>query len=117
MGNMEEIHRAIENHRYRYANEAELQDAIARVLDDACFQFRREVRLSDRDRIDFLVDGIGIEVKIKGSGSALVRQVYRYLQHEELQALIVVTTRVRHSLPSEIRGKPVGVVHLWRQGL
>lgn len=79
---------------YRFQNEKELQDGIAAVLARHGFQFRREVALSPEDRIDFLTsDGFGIEVKIGGGESALLRQCFRYMNTGAVSALLVVTSR------------------------
>jgi hypothetical protein len=76
----------------------------------------REVVLSRAERIDFLlVGGIGIEVKIGMSISALTRQLFRYANLEAIRALVVVVTSNRLSnLPREINGKPVLTVLLQR---
>jgi hypothetical protein len=84
------------------------------VLEEAGEKFEREVRITPVDRLDFhLEGGIGIEVKIKGGISDLTRQVHRYLQHEHVSALLVVTTKLQHAqLPREMSGKPVVVATL-----
>lgn len=111
---METIIRAIERYRFMTSSEAELQDAIESVLERERFVFDREVRLSPRDRIDFMVEGgIGIEVKVAGSLAALTRQLHRYAQHEAVKGIIVVTTTARHcGIPRELNGKPVRLVSL-----
>jgi len=97
---------------YRFCNEKELQDGIEQVLYYAGYTLKREVILSSRDRIDFVVDHIGIEIKVDGSTSSVIRQVHRYAQYDELDAILVVTTRSKHSLPSTISGKPIWVVYI-----
>lgn len=112
---MEAIIQAITSHRFAISNEAMLQDAIAIVLEhDAGIRFEREVILSARDRIDFLLDGgIGLEVKVDGSLAALTRQLHRYAQHGRINGLIVVTNRARlRAVPSTLNGKPVRVASL-----
>ena len=103
---------AIRAHAYAFADEAELQDGLAAVL--APLGAARELRCGPADRIDFLLPGgIGIEVKIDGSLSALTRQVHRYAQRDEIAALIVVTNRHRLAqLPETMNGKPVRVVRV-----
>lgn len=65
------------------------------------------------DRLDFFIDGVAIEVKMNGSLSALLRQVHRYMAHEEITGLIVITTRLKLArLPENINGKPAVVVCL-----
>jgi len=106
------LSQVIGSQSYRFCNEKELQDGIERVLIEDGYSPKREVILSNRDRIDFMVDRIGIEVKVGGSTSAIIRQVHRYAQHDSLDAILVVTTRSRHSLPATISGKPVWLVYL-----
>ncbi len=104
-------------HRLAFVSEAELQEAIARLLAEASIPFKREVVLSREDRIDFMVDGgLGIEVKIGGSGAALARQAYRYAEHAEISSLLLVTSRMQHGaiIPAEMSGKPVRVLTLMR---
>lgn len=98
---------------FRFSNETELQEGIAIALGRAGIQHRREVVLTKRDRIDFLVDDIGIEVKVDGSITLLTRQLYRYAKLPEVSSLVVVVTRMRlANLPPEINGKPVFVVRV-----
>jgi hypothetical protein len=92
--------------------EVALQAAVARALDDFGRIYNREWSLSPKDRIDFLVGDIGIEVKVGGSRTDLLRQVDRYLAFPAVNALLVVTTLRRHTLPGILRGKPVLVLCL-----
>ena len=97
-------------------NEYQLHDYIAAALRDGGFDMQHEAVLGPRCRIDFLVNGIGIEVKRgKPQKAALVRQCTRYLQSDLVEALILVLdTSV--SLPSEVMGKPLivfGLNRLW----
>jgi hypothetical protein len=105
-----EIAALLQRHAFTFADERELQEGIAAVL--APLGPAREVRVGARDRIDFLLPGgIGVEVKIDGSLSALTRQAHRYAQRAEIAALIIVTNRHRLAqLPDTISGKPVRVV-------
>lgn len=83
----------------------------------------REVRLDARDRVDLLVTTaaghrIGIEVKISRPGRAapkerVMEQLTRYAKHEQIDALVLVSTTSRHAgLPPVIGGVPVRVVVL-----
>lgn len=97
----------------RAPTEIALQSAIAATFEADGLSFEREVRLSDRDIIDFLVGGVGVEVKIDGSLSAVTRQLHRYAQSDRVALLVLVTTRMRHrAVPRELNGKRVDVVHL-----
>ncbi|XTZ13879.1 hypothetical protein ACQSSU_20495 [Micromonospora echinospora] len=100
----------IGGHRYRYADEYELQDGIDQVLRTAGIVPVREARLAGRDRVDLLLpDGIGVEVKVDGQAGAVRRQLARYASHPSVRVLLLVTTRARHlqGLPAEIAGVPV----------
>lgn len=96
------------------ATELALQDAIAEAFAAAGIAFEREVCLTDKDRIDFIVEGrVGIEVKIEGGLSEVTRQLHRYAQCDRLESLVLVTTRMRHlALPRELNAKHVSIVHL-----
>lgn len=110
--------------KYRFTNEVELQRGIDQVLREWGASYEREYRLNKTDRPDFLVapdrraegeriaPGIAVEVKIGGSTAEVTRQVHRYLQHEEVAGVMLVTSRFRHQLPAEINGKPVAVFHI-----
>jgi hypothetical protein len=103
--------------RFRYCNEAELQAGLGAALTNLGYTVLREVILTPQDRVDFLVDGVGIEVKVKGPTTAVVRQLVRYAEHDAIEALILVTTRLRHQPPRELNGKSVIVVALTMAGL
>jgi hypothetical protein len=94
--------------------EYDLHSLIAAALTGAGISYAHECRLAPRCRIDFLAEGVGIEVK-KGrpDRNQLARQIARYLASDELEALIVVTQRAV-LLPDEIGGKRVRLVSLNR---
>ena len=104
---------ALGQHSYMFSHEVELQRAVGLALEGAGIPFEREVRLSERDRIDFLVPpSIGIEVKIDGSISALVRQLFRYASKArgDITVLVVVVGKLTlGNLPAEIEGVPIHV--------
>ena len=59
---------------------------LAAALRDGGFVIQHEAVLAPRCRIDFLVDGIGVEVKRgKPPKSALLKQCTRYLASEQLK--------------------------------
>lgn len=113
----ERICELISENRYRFSRETGLQEAIALMLEQEGFTVEREVRLDGRSRIDLVVSRIGIETKVAGSRSELIRQVTRYLASARLDAMIVVSTKSRHWLPAEILAKRVGHVDLTWAGL
>ncbi len=105
-------------YRYNFASERDLQDGIAQVLFQRGIRFAREVRLppakkGEQDIPDFMVDGIAVEVKVDGGLSDVTRQLHRYAQHKEVQALLLVTSRSQlGNQPGKMSGKPVMVLAL-----
>ena len=104
--------------RFSYANEYQLQEGLAAALSSRGWPVEREVRLGARDRIDLLVGSVGVEVKVAGKPDSVVRQLTRYAESDDIDALVLVTSRVRHlDLPALINGKPVVSVSLVGAGL
>lgn len=104
----------LSKYRVRCGSEADVQAAIAEILRAHGFDYRREVRLSPRSRIDFLLGDVGIEVKTRGGAVDLLRQVRRYLEHDAVAGLLVVSTitRLGAAVPARVNGKPVRTVVL-----
>ncbi|HYD58943.1 MAG TPA: hypothetical protein VEC35_01215 [Noviherbaspirillum sp.] len=102
----------IEVSKLSLTDEKQTQVQIATVLDAGGVEFEREARLSDKDIVDFLVDGgVAVEVKIKGQRKAIYRQLERYSAHESVKAIVLVTSVCMH-LPADIGGKPASVASL-----
>lgn len=104
--------------RFRYRNEIQLHDGIAALLASNGIEgLRREVRLSEHDRIDFLLGDLGIEVKVGGRHGDVWRQMLRYAQHDSIGALLLITTRACHvtGAPLEIDMKPVRIAVVGRR--
>lgn len=109
----------LKKHRFNYSNEKDLQEGIASLLIQNGIWFTRETPLGEAGIIDFmLLEGIGIEVKIKGSPVEVARQLLRYAGHREITQLILVTGRTRlGKLPPKLFGKPITVVSMWESFL
>lgn len=107
----------VRRHRFRHATENELQAGLAAALGAGGYRVVREARLSARDRIDLLVDTIGVEVKIAGVPRDVDRQLLRYAQSARITGLVLVTNRARHRPPVELNGKPVAIASLLGAGL
>lgn len=89
-----------------------MHEGIARLFEERGVLYRREVVLSDRDRIDFMLEnGVGIEVKIKATKRLIYRQCERYCEHESVHSLILVSGTAM-GFPREINGKPCWVASL-----
>lgn len=104
---------AIGGYRYHHADEDGLQAGVAAAITAAGLPAEREVRLSPEDRLDVLTGGVAVEVKTAGTTDNVLRQLQRYAQHDRITALLLVTTKARHrTLPDQVGGKPLRVVHL-----
>lgn len=114
---VEKVITALRSSRFRVANEAELQLAVERVLERAGVKFQREVLLEGVGRLDFYLPGrprIGIELKMDGSATAVLRQLARYAAFDDIDELLLATTRSSHiiAMPYSLSGKPLHTVHL-----
>lgn len=113
---MDQLRRAFTGLSCAVSEEAALSTIVRGRLESAKFTFRAEVALDGdkRNRIDFVVDGVGLELKIDGSPAAVLRQLDRYSAALELDAVILITTRRSHlrGLPVELRGKPIAAFHV-----
>jgi hypothetical protein len=107
---LEALRSHLSQFRFFYSCELEIQVAIGQLLQTAGIPAQREFRLSEKDRLDFFIDGLVIEVKIGGSAADVMRQVARYAEHEKVQGVLLVTTKARHTLPDTFNGKPL-LVH------
>jgi hypothetical protein len=108
---LDDIVRALSQWRFRYASELELQQQLQEALQLAGLDPVREVILP-AGRIDIMCGRVGIEVKVAGQAAQVKRQLARYASCDEIDALVLVTTRVRHQMPAQLGGKPVEVICL-----
>jgi hypothetical protein len=107
---------------YRWSTEVELQDAIWDVLQPrrpgVFALLQREAPLSPQDRPDFMVTigdtAVAVEVKVKGSRNAVLRQLGRYAAHDKVDAVLLASGRrtLAAAMPPIIHGKPVLAVHV-----
>lgn len=91
-----ELHSLLSSEFIPVGSEREMQMAIAKLLVENGIQFRPEARLSSRDRIDFLVGRVGIEVKHAGSYQQVASQLLRYAESDSVDAVLLVTDRAAH---------------------
>ena len=108
-------------YHYRYGSEVQLHQALSTVLTDAGFEHEREVALDARNRADFWLEGIVIEVKVDGSLAAALRQCQRYLALPQVHAVLLASTQrwadTAMAKRPELAGKPFHIVRLRRQTL
>lgn len=111
---VDDLQNLLARYALRFGVERAMQDDIESALDGNGVRYTREHRLRPGP-IDFLVGRIGIECKIAGSKAEVLRQCRGYLGCEELDGLLLVTSRAVHtSAPAELGGKPLRV--LWIAG-
>ena len=96
-------------------SENEIHVMIAAALLNGGFDVRHEAAIAPRCRIDFLIGGVGLEIK-KGRPQRvkLMRQSEKYLALKVIDALILVVER-NVFMPRFIYGKPVFVIGLNKQ--
>ena len=94
----ETVLEALQEIRLPYAlYEMDIHRYVQEALDARKIAFQHEARLSKGCRIDYLAGDIGIEIKKgKPNRKRLLEQLERYLQHDALHAIIVVSW---HSVP------------------
>lgn len=112
----------LQSRRFRFGQEAELQEELQAALAVEGMRFAREVRLSARDRIDLLEDdpeplggAIGIEVKVDSTIFAITKQITRYAAHARIGAIVLVTSQLQHTRARGaqlVNGKPFRLVYV-----
>lgn len=109
------ITRIVVGNRFSFSSEFGLHVGLEAAFKAAGLVVEREVSLGDAGRIDMLVSlagagdvGIGVEVKVGGSRTDLVRQLWFYADHPRIAALVVVTSRgILTGLPTSMNDKPL----------
>ena len=93
-------------------HEMDIHKMVAKRLSEAGLPFVHEAKLAPGCRIDYLVDGIGIEIK-KGrpDAAAVKKQLSRYAACDGVKAIILLTQRTV-TVPPSVLGKPVHVIVL-----
>ncbi len=108
---MDEVIKVLERHRFILGSESTVQKQVAEALTEAAINFDREYRLDPHNRIDFMAGITGIEVKLKGSRRAILRQVTRYCDFAVLGNLILLSS-VAMGMPQAINGRRIRIVSL-----
>lgn len=111
-----EVRELLMRYRFRGVTEADYQEIIEDTLNQhLTASFQREVWLTRRDRIDFLIDGgVGVEVKVDDTRARIIRQLGRYAQSESVSELLLVSPRpsLVAGIPEMILGVPVTTLAL-----
>ena len=95
-------------------SEYDLHLLVSDAMRDAGINFRHEVMIAPRCRIDFLAGAIGIEIKRgRPHTKTLINQLTRYLASPRLDAIVVISERDA-GLPATVLGKPCANISLQR---
>jgi len=87
--------------------EADIHRMVGECLSGCGFTCQHEAKIAAGCRIDYLIGGIGVEIKKgKPKPAALIAQLRRYAQSEQIECLIVVSWQ-SVPVPGRIEGKPV----------
>lgn len=89
---MDQLQRLLRAHSYRFNDETTLQDGIEQILLGAGIEYQREMQPDRRNRFDFVVEGIVMEVKIKGSLSKAAIQCHRYQKLPDVRGVMLLAT-------------------------
>lgn len=111
-----EIIRLLSGVRFPLQDEKETQDKIEQILKVNGVSYEREYRLDAKNIPDFYVNGIAIEVKIKGGKRMIYKQCERYCEFDNVKELILVTNKSM-GFPKSISGKSCYVINLGRAWL
>ena len=106
------IHTTLTSKRLPMDHEATLQNEIERTLHCAGIPAIREYSLGKGSRIDFLCqDGVGIELKLRGTAMSIAKQLKRYEKSDEIKSLILVTGKNVDPKPLGF-SKPISTIWL-----
>lgn len=112
--------RLIRGYRLRRGREKELQDGVEEILRSRRIPFVREHRFDAANRVDFWmpVDGVALEIKIRGTVTDVIMQLARYAEFPEVRGLVLLSTRQTHlGMPDTLNGKPLHVDIVRGKGL
>jgi len=106
---IDELWLHIKHARLHHTTEEEMQWDLLQYFEARGIPCQREARLSDKERVASLVGDIAVECKTKGPDGYVFRQVKRYLKHECVSGVILVTS-YHMGLPEKVGGKKCLVV-------
>lgn len=90
----------LQKFRFSVSEETAFQSGVFRALSRLGVPVKKEYELKGgHGRVDFYLPDqrIGLELKVKGSTAAVTRQVFRYAESGQFDALILVTTDPLHT--------------------
>lgn len=115
---IDDLAQRLRRYRFRCSTELALHVDVGKALALEHYVSQAEFCLGSHDRIDFWLPelAIGVECKIDGGPSAVWEQLARYSQHDQVQALILLSRRRAHAIPGDsINNKPFRFVWIASQ--
>src|SRR5688572_22986240 len=117
MVDVHDVAKLLKGYRYNVGSECDFQCGVLDVLTQSQIDCESEYDLGPGcGRIDLFLPRfrIGIELKVKGSPSQILRQLYRYARCPIVTSLLLMTSRPRlNPIPLSIHGKPLAVLSVW----
>lgn len=115
MQDPQSIAKLIKSIRFPFlVEEYQIHEKIAEIFSQNHLDFVHEYKLGPYARIDFFVDGVGIEVKKgKQSYKSLLAQLKKYAAYPDICAIIVVVQSAV-KLPAKIVNKPIFCIPLYQ---
>lgn len=110
------IYVLLSSSRLSVQDEKETQQQIEKVFMDNHVNYEREFKLDSKNIPDFFIDGIAIELKIKGQAKKIYKQCERYCQFEQVKELILITNRSM-GFPSYVNGKSCYIIKIGKAWL
>jgi hypothetical protein len=102
----------IRSARIDLSSEKRAQSGVEQVLTEAGIDFDREEPLTATDIVDFFVDGVALELKLRGARKKEVyRQLCRYAHNPRVET-ILLASNMSMGLPAQIEGKDAYFVKL-----
>ena len=99
-----EITSLLSTYKLPLHDEKMLQRGIEEALTKNGVAFEREHHLDKASIPDFFINGLAIEVKIKGSAKSIFRQIERYSLHPDVKEILLITNKTMGIMP-ELNGK------------
>ena len=107
----------IRSYKIQVNNESDVQRQLDGIFANSGIEYKREFVLDKRNRIDFIIGSIGIEVKIHGiSAKRIYDQLNRYCFFEKISSIILITSQAC-IMPDKINNKEIHVISLGRAWL
>lgn len=93
----------LSNYSINFNDEKDLQESIFKIMLNY-FNIQKEYSLEPYGIVDFFIEGVAIEVKIKGQKAKIYRQCRDYCKHPDVTHLLLVSTNPL-SLPEIVENK------------